>query len=371
MENTELPGHDGNYQLPSFVSESVAEHLPGFQITRAQPLSGGLLNFVWRITIQESDLFKSVIIKWAPSYIASAPTVYLDPSRILIEAKAMNLFESGGSMAAVAASGIRPPHIYTVDSDRQLIIMEDLGTWPNLSEWLWKHHSSHEVCQAGHVLGQFIGDVHRLSFCQASYASEFDNISVQKTRLEFQYSQIEKYARDARLSDAAELGHIAMNLGTGLLQPGRCLIMGDLWPASIIVTDQGLRIFDWELAHFGRPFQDVGHLCAHLWMHQHRAPDEIVALAFRSFMACFLTSYQSAIQTSQTDIWDANELENCAVHFGCEILSRTVGAFRGEYLYSDLAIEHPIVTEAAQFAAVHLRTPSGINTFDQLKAEKY
>jgi hypothetical protein len=38
------------------------------------------------------------------------------------------------------------------------------------------------------------------------------------------------------------------------------------------------------------------------------------------------------------------------IHFGAEILARTLGNFQRNYLYDGLAPEHPVIREAAQKA---------------------
>jgi hypothetical protein len=65
---------------------------------------------------------------------------------------------------------------------------------------------------------------------------------------------------------------------------GVCLIMGDLWPRSVLVgpPEAGAPppatappprqwVIDWELCHWGNPAQDTAHLAAHAWMLHHAA----------------------------------------------------------------------------------------------------
>lgn len=91
--------------------------------------------------------------------------------------------------------------------------------------------------------------------------------------------------------------------GERLRTPGECLIMGDLWPRSVLVAQtcpadgnvggEGppadgempdtvgnkspcsaspvLKIIDWEMCHWGRPAQDIAHFAAHVWMWWHQA----------------------------------------------------------------------------------------------------
>ena len=71
---------------PETVVEQVRARLPGFTASGiAARLTGGYLNYVYRVP-GDPD---SVIVKCAPSHIASRPEVALDPLRIVIEARSL------------------------------------------------------------------------------------------------------------------------------------------------------------------------------------------------------------------------------------------------------------------------------------------
>ena len=56
----------------------------------AEPLSGGLLNHVYRVYLDDQS---TVVLKHSPPYVASAPQIPLDPGRSRIEATALEDFE--------------------------------------------------------------------------------------------------------------------------------------------------------------------------------------------------------------------------------------------------------------------------------------
>jgi aminoglycoside phosphotransferase (APT) family kinase protein len=144
--------------------------------------------------------------------------------------------------------------------------------------------------------------------------------------------------------------------------------MGDLWPPSVRVTSAGLRLIDWELAHFGRPSQDVAHLTAHLWMYAHHAPTEEAAGKARSVLQRFLYAYRAALGERLDAILGTQGLRECAIHVGSEILVRTVGGFQDGYLYEGLGLEDTAIREAVEVAAKHLRAPQCADTFRILSA---
>jgi hypothetical protein len=183
-------------------------------------------------------------------------------------------------------------------------------------------------------------------------AAHLHNLPMQETRHAVQYAPAVKFLVKADVPDAKALGARAEALGERLQQSGRCWVMGDLWPASILVAPAGLRLIDWELTHFGQPAQDVGHLAAHLWMQAHRADG--AAEQFRACGQAFVDGYRASVPTAL--LTDA-VLRDGGLHFGCEILARTTGAFQDGYLYAGLTPDHSVLQEAVHEAAAALRAP--------------
>jgi aminoglycoside phosphotransferase (APT) family kinase protein len=190
---------------------------------------------------------------------------------------------------------------------------------------------------------------------------------MQETRLAVQYEAVAEMLARAGVDDAAALGARAEALGRRLLAPGRCLTMGDLWPPSVLVAGKDLRIIDWELAHYGHPMQDIAHVAAHAWMQAHHAPDAATAQAARCLLRATLVAYRDALGVEAEALLTPPVLEDAAVHFGAEILVRAVGGFQAGYVYEGLAPDAPLVHEAVDTAAAHIRHPAERETFDALR----
>jgi aminoglycoside phosphotransferase (APT) family kinase protein len=158
-----------------------------------------------------------------------------------------------------------------------------------------------------------------------------------------QYRAIGSLLAQAGIAAPPAAARRAARLGERLTGAGRCLIMGDLWPDSVLVQGRRLRLIDWELAHFGQPAQDVGHLLAHLWMHAHWGAAQSVPLA-RSF----LKHYVDALGDRARSLADARFRADCAVHEGAEIIARCLGPFRQGY--AGLPATSAPVREAVAFA---------------------
>ncbi|MCB0558139.1 MAG: phosphotransferase [Lewinellaceae bacterium] len=328
--------------LLAFVSNAV----PGFEPTGAiQALSGGNLNYVWRVFGEE----QSLIVKQAPPYIAQAPDIPLSPQRILIEAAALRLFAKP-PLQDIISGHLRPPGLIYTDEKNYALILEDVGNLKSLDI----HPATGQ--RLGTNLGVFIGQLHRVTFQDEAIAKAIDNPQIQQSRLEVQYAQARRILTGFGASNAAELGDKAEQLGEKYLTKGKCLIMGDLWPRSVLIgpKEGQARIIDWEFAHFGRPAQDVAHFLAHLWMLQHCAESMEKKRRFRQLQHAFVTSYRAALGPKMPLIFDEEETEDAGVHFGAEILARTIGSFQNGYLYEGLDHSHPKIKEAVHVAVLHL-----------------
>jgi hypothetical protein len=292
--------------------------LPGSGFVQAQALSGGLLNHVWRLSGPD----RTAILKHAPPFVATSPAIPLSSERIGFEARALRLLADRPELTGA----IRGPGLLAFSEADAAMLIEDLGDCPDLSA----------VPEHAGAVGSFIGGLHAATRGDPTLAEAFGNHDIQRTRLAVVYRQVGVML--AGHPQAAALGAVAEELGLRLCGPGRCLVMGDLWPPSVLITEHGVRIIDWEMAHFGQPAQDVAHLAAHLWMaDQHAA------------LSDFLTAYQE-----RAGVLSAADRRDCAIHFGAEILARAAGPFAESGPYRGLDRSDPSVVHALAVASAAL-----------------
>lgn len=326
------------------ILKIVTRELPDFEPESSlQPLEDGNLNHVWRLKGSSRNL----ILKMAPPYIAANPEVPLDPMRVEYESRALQLFREGETLHSLASKEIRPPKHFFYDNKHHLLATEDLGHLPDISIL-----SNSEISpqQAGRRLGHFIGNLHRLSYNNSNLKKQFANTDIQQTRQKLQYNPAAEYAKRGGITKVKSIQSKTQRLGKDLLEPGCCLVMGDLWPSSILLNDNELHIIDWEFCHFGRPLQDVGHFAAHCWMLAHTSSEVEQEKIFRKLWQHFWKAYQK--HTNHNDqLYDKQEYRDTATHIGSEILIRATGAFKEDYLYAGYDNEHPKVEKAVKKAA--------------------
>jgi len=301
----------------------------GGRWSRAEIVEGGLINEVWRLKGQTGSL----IAKYAPPYIASQPNVALSPLRLRFEALCLNQF--GGQTGPVS-----PPRLLAYFKAAGVVLMEDCGELPSLGEALG------ERAVDGAPVGRWLRDLHDRTAAHDEFKVLLRNKAVQEVRFEQQYRKVSPWLTASGIHEAERLGAVAEALGLRFLREGRCVIMGDLWPPSVLVDTGRIRIIDWEFAHFGSPVQDVAHLAAHCWMGAHCAADDEERARWRRFWQAFSGAYGGL---------GAADRRDGAIHIGAEILTRTVGAFQEGYLYSGQARDTPLMVHAVQVACNCLR----------------
>ena len=242
----------------------------------------------------------------------------MDPGRLGFEAEALLFVE-----ARLDAGAVRAPHLYDYDAAAAVLVEEDLGEAEDLGVCLATGRATRAD---GEALGRFLGKLHGRTLGDEGRAEEHRNQPVQETRREVQYRGVAAWLADAGLHDEG-LGAAAAALGDRLCEPGRCLVMGDLWPPSVLATAQGWRLIDWEFSHYGRPCQDLGHLLAHLWLAADRAPTPAGRAGVEAYRDGFLAGYRAGGGDDTPALLDEETRADTPLHLRCEVLARTVGAF--------------------------------------------
>jgi hypothetical protein len=351
-------------------TEALLEHLhrrlPEFTATGPlERLGIGHFSHAYRVRGEPTALVVKV-----PAPPAASPGS-IERHSLVIEARTLAAFEPHGDLERAVTATVRPPRILDFDRTRHILVMEDVGDVPHLGDWLAEGGAERETSvlrQPGNLLGCFVAALHWESFAKPRLAVDLDSSAIQGPRLELRYGAVGDLLRKAGVPDADELGRKAAEMGQQLQTPGVCVVHGDLWPPAILMTDGGLGVIDWELAHYGHPAQDVGHLASHLWMHAHRASTREAAIRARAALEDFLATYRAGLGSAFDEVFGARGVRQSSVHFGAEVLMRAMGVLQTAYLYAGLGVDVPVVQQAVEVAARHIRSPERADTFAPLLA---
>ena len=241
--------------------------IPPSQIT-IQVLTGGLLNAAVRASFTPPvDLTRfghaqsvpSVVLKYAPPYMANEPWVPLNTIRQVIEARALVLLDPNSESALPVSSlftkypSVKTPRLIHHGYEERVLIMTDLGaSVVTIDDWLTQEPPPlpEDVERIATDLGRFLGEfviatsnpsVELLSFLQlpsnSALLHQFDEYVVNNLKdvlqgvpdVDVLTKRVEDAARDFRKTDS-------------------CLGMVDLWRKNIVVdSDKNICLLDWEL----------------------------------------------------------------------------------------------------------------------------
>ena len=266
----------------------VRQRTDGIPVS-ATRLHGGLMNHVHRVRLSSG---KAWVVKRAPPHVAAAPEIPLAAERAELEARALR-----------CVAGSQVPQL--VDIHAHTLILEDIGDGPDLAGWL-------RTGGDPHILDRLAAWLRRL---HDRPGPGFVNHDIQKTRLSVQYRPLGGWLDERGHPEARQAGRQALAVGTHLATPGPDFVMGDLWPPSVQVRPQrpgGFVVLDWEMATAGHRAQDLGHLCAHLWLEQ------LVIGQDHGWIRRFVDAYGPL---------PPRVARTAAQHQGCELLARSIGGF--------------------------------------------
>ncbi|KAK2879540.1 hypothetical protein FQN49_000780 [Arthroderma sp. PD_2] len=310
----------------SFNFDSYFKQLDPHNTWLVNRLTGGLVNFTVRATRVENEpknntsvdepgrfgKHQSLILKYAPPFVASVgEAAPFDQIRQSVEKNALALFSEpeGPLVPILSSTSVRVPGLIYHDEESHILILEDLGTLPPLSDhlstsWLssqsptWPSltgnlllEDNHLCLSIGEKLGQFFADLHSQETLDLIESCgndpkliRFENESSKEVVREAAVLTIRRYLRQFNCVESNELSRIVeedFEREEGL-NGERCFNVGDLWTGGILIEalpskpSQGsitsavakgpkLGVIDFEFSGPGRGVNgDMAQLLAHL-----------------------------------------------------------------------------------------------------------
>lgn len=272
----------------------------------ATALTGGSVNWVWRVGTKRGGQGGTVVVKYSPPFLAFRGIfVPFLPSRAGAENEVLSSLGPDGPLSSVCTPAVVVPCVLAWAPSLPALVLSDLHHTHDLLDGLLLHtgaltgegaeEARREAGQVGAALGAWLAGLHCTSSATLPplpSSSAFHNAGVQELRAVVQYDAVGSLAAQlvAAHGMEGEVGERTLTalsasftrLGKEWKDPatyGFTLTHGDLWPRSVLLLrsphpTQGdscmsLGLIDWEFSSWGSPAQDVAHLAAHCWMAGH------------------------------------------------------------------------------------------------------
>lgn len=227
------------------------------------------MNCVLRVNTSK----RSFIIKQSRAYVEKYPQILAPEKRVLTEGAFYNKISSVKEVQSMM------PSILGVDSENNLIALEDLGPsndYTILYE-LEQKVSELELRQLVH----YLNNLHH-SFEKKTVDEELMNTEMRQLNYEhifeypfridngFDLDTVQSGLQDVALPYKKDsiLKQKVEQLGTLYLAKGKYLLHGDYYPGSWLNTEDGMKIIDPEFCFYGLREFDLGVFLAHLYITQ-------------------------------------------------------------------------------------------------------
>ncbi|KAI5122357.1 hypothetical protein M0805_004115 [Coniferiporia weirii] len=340
-DNTPIPvSVDETKELDLSEPADVLTYLANtpFASTRAETLSGGNANFVFRLhlTVPFEGRDATLVLKHAKPWLAMDRNLELAIERQ--EYEAMALRRIGASLPADAI--VTVPVLHFHDQAAHVLIMEDCGTQARTLKELLRDAAlgMHAARALGGALGRFLAAVHVRRSTDAELleyvaCNEFGKrVSVWATygrlvgTLEGNWAKADlvepSFVGEAGLSDAdVEDVKTLVDVTTQAIQDASTFFtMGDFWTGNIIVrlSDSGeverAYVVDWEMCRPGLPYLDFGQLIAE--MHTSRWFSDGAAESVKEA----LEAYSEAYKENSGALVDEAFVRGAAAHVGVHMV---------------------------------------------------
>ncbi|KAJ7494489.1 kinase-like domain-containing protein [Mycena galericulata] len=269
------------FDFPSYLGSKLS--LPPADL-KVDILTGGLTNVTVRATFGRSinlsssqQTFTSVVLKFAPPFVASDSTQPMSVHRQVIEATALRYLADEPEMRAWVAQfpELKILQLIHHDTASRVLWITDLGLSQTLSEFLTTSPSDPAIRDIATALGTFMA-----TFCKITA-----NPAPETVMSEHGVPDAEILSSRIRTAMQAK----------EKLEP--CLGMVDFWPGSIIIgTGNSQGLIDWEYFGLSTPGAEIDMFAAHLHLiilNSKTTPE--VREAVRTFVSVFLDSYATCV----------------------------------------------------------------------------
>ncbi|KAF7359172.1 Kinase-like domain-containing protein [Mycena sanguinolenta] len=289
------------FDFPSYLASQLTLKPTDFEV---ETLAGGMTNETVRATFatairfpESSKPFSSVVLKYAPPYIAADPAQPMSIHRQFIEANALRyLAETPGIRDLLTKfPRLKIPSLIHHDSAANVLWITDLGVSQTIARFLTIPPSlSTSAPEIATMLGAFISQFwQKMARPAPKTIALFARQNEQDDPVHFLSSTALKVMSSHGVPDAEILGERIRTTMQTKHDREICLGMVDFWPGSILIFPDGsCGLVDWEYFGPSTPGAEIGMLVAHLHLLIAKSRNEPeVCNAVRTFIWTFLDSY--------------------------------------------------------------------------------
>ena len=278
---------------PDFSLEACLKDI-GVSIDTVTPLTGGLVNYAWRVT---DTAGKTWILKHAEASLKLNASIESDPARLSYEVRGMN--SEAVRSACKAVRGVTVPGVISYNEISHTLVTTDGGTRSLAGAYTINELDMRDVGQ-------------RLAIWLAALHKNTQDASPETWRNELAES-VSMVAANGMPQCMADhgyghcVGEIARD-GYFALQPGEpaCCVQCDFRPGNILVDeDDNLSIIDWEDSRRQSPALDLRLFAAQAYLLD-------VLHGERGLLEAFLMTYK----LHAGDMCDERVAYRTAVMFG-------------------------------------------------------
>ena len=257
---------------PSQLKELLQKYdvLGGRDVTSVSIAGEGNMNVTLRVTLAAGDSKESIIVKQSRPFVAKYDSIPAPLERIEFEAKFYDFVEAQSDLKS------KMPRRLAWIPEEKVLVLEDLGAASDATS-LYAKYPCDELPSCIGPLVDWLALLHQRSRDEHKPEKGL-NSELRKLNHEHIFSIPFNEPSAIDLDDVCsglakeslpirtdeELRSKAKELGGLYLGDGPCLLHGDFYPGSWLMTDQGPMVIDPEFMFWGPAEFDLGVLVAHL-----------------------------------------------------------------------------------------------------------
>ncbi|KAJ2786132.1 hypothetical protein GGI15_001696 [Coemansia interrupta] len=321
----------------------------GYNVS-ATKLTGGMINFVWRLTNKQGQ---TVIVKYAGSTMSAFPSIEMSVERMEFEARGLALLNGPRQLPPSVAKvplldeldklgkslkltpAIHIPQLLHYDGSVPFVILEDVGNLQPYDSWYSLNQPARSLVDLIFVserIGEWIARLHAFGYNNKDRLKvHFDNIPANNVLGSVFYDMLRKQITEHRVfkDDKDELvGCVNKFLEEKSLadDSAKTLLFGDLWSGSVLFDEESrtVNLLDLEFIDVGLIYCDIAHFANHLLLVEfvnkpdydpqtNPCPEQVLA---------FLRSYRETLESECPEAFKAlvtpETVRQSVIFFGME-----------------------------------------------------